>query len=375
MASAATPAAGGARGGSQIACGRHHSLAIRSDGTLWVWGANDCGQLGLGAAHGGAHSSPARVGTAPNWAAVACGTIYSLGLRSDGTLWTLGLNGLGRLGKGYQTVRSSPLRVGSATNWTAVACGPDDHSVALRSDGSLWAWGANTYGQLGLGAADAGPHHAPTQVGTESAWVAVSCGAGTTFALRGDGSLWAWGSNGFYGDLGLGGAYDRHAPARVGTADTWTAIAAGQDFSLATRSDGSLWSWGENDSGELGLGTSDDDAHPAPTRVGSQATWTEVACSSGFSLGRCADGSLWAWGLNGSGQLGLGDTALNPTVPTRVGTAADWTAVACGAAHTVALQSDGSLLTWGWNERGQLGLGLADSDAHPTPARVLTTAA
>jgi len=161
---------------------------------------------------------------------------------------------------------------------------------------------------------------------------------------------------------------------RVGTADTWTAIAAGQDFSLATRSDGSLWSWGENDSGELGLGTSDDDAHPAPTRVGSQATWTEVACSSGFSLGRCADGSLWAWGLNGSGQLGLGDTALNPTVPTRVGTAADWTAVACGAAHTVALQSDGSLLTWGWNERGQLGLGLADSDAHPTPARVLTTA-
>ena len=363
MAGAATPAAGSAGRGSQIACGRHHSLAIRSDGTLWAWGANDYGQLGLGTAHGGAHSSPVRVGTAANWAAVACGATYSLALRGDGTLWAWGFNGSGQLGKGDQTARDSPVRVGSARNWTAVACGLDDHSVALRSNGSLWTWGNNAYGQLGLGQADTNPHHTPTRVGMGSAWVAVSCGADTTFALRSDGSLWAWGRN-LDGRLGLGDTNDRHAPVRVGTANNWSAVSGGAGFTLALRSDGSLWAWGQNTFGKLGLGNADTGAHPSPARVGTASSWTAIAAGLDCSLATRSDGSLWSWGRNAWGGLGLGHRA-GCHAPARVGTASTWTAVACGGGFGLALRSDGSLRAWGRNLEGELGLG--DTAGRHTP--------
>ena len=215
----------------------HHSLAIRSDGTLWAWGADGFGQLGLGTADTNPHARPARVGTATDWTAVAAGATCSLALRGDGTLWAWGANSLGQLGTGDQNARTAPARVGAASNWTAVACGPDDHCVALRSDGSLWSWGNNDHGQLGLGTADADSHDTPTRVGTSSAWVAVSCGDGTTLALQGNGSLWAWGANSL-GELGLGDTSDRHAPVRIGRASNWTAVSGGGGFTLALRSSG-----------------------------------------------------------------------------------------------------------------------------------------
>ena len=369
---AALPSAAGrwALQGARLACGHDHSVVIAADGSLWAWGDDYNGELGLGGVDSDPHPTATRVGTATNWTAVAAGWGDTLAIRSDGSLWAWGADYYGELGLGDTAQRDAPTRVGTATNWVAVTCGLWN-TLAVRSDGSLWAWGYNNTGQLGLG--DTSDRFVPVRVGVASDWTAVDSEGAFTLALRADGTLWAWGSNA-YGDLGLGDMAERHVPARVGTAATWTAIAAGADFSLATRSDGSLWAWGENDFGELGLGTSDDDPHPVAARVGAPGTWTGVACSSGFSLGRQVDGSLWAWGLNGSGQLGLGDTALYPTVPTRVGAAASWTGVACGDAHTAALQRDGSLWTWGWNDRGQLGTGLADGTAHATPAWVFTTA-
>ena len=265
-AKAASSAGGGARR-PQIACGLHHSLAIGSDGTLWAWGANGFGQLGLGTADANPHARPARVGTATDWAAVAAGGACSLALRSDGTLWAWGAGSLGQLGTGDQSERAVPVRVGTASNWTAVACGPDDHCVALRSDGSLWSWGSNDHGQLGLGTADTSAHPTPTRLGAASTWVAVSCGDGSTFALQSNGSLWAWGANSL-GQLGLGDTADRHAPVRVGRASNWTAVSGGCGFTLALRSSGTLWAWGQNDFGQLGLAYADRTAHPTPARLG-----------------------------------------------------------------------------------------------------------
>ena len=145
-----------------IAAGTYHSLAIQKDGSLWAWGRNDFGQLGLGSADFNPHSTPTRVGTATNWVAVVAGGYHSLGLRADGTLWAWGYNYYGQLGLGVPdtTDRHIPAQVGSSTNWVAIAAG-SYHSLGLRADGTLWSWGNNFNGQLGL--ADNTDRHIPTR--------------------------------------------------------------------------------------------------------------------------------------------------------------------------------------------------------------------
>lgn len=193
----------------------------------------------------------------------------------------------------------------TSADWAAVAAGYE-HSLALKTDGSLWAWGGNMFGQLGL--RDTHKRLKPVRVGTGRAWATISA-ADQSLALKRDGSLWAWGSNEF-GQLGLGDTRNRLRPARVGTQKDWTAIAAGGFHSLGLQSDGSLWAWGEKFAGGLGKLT--------PTRVGTGNDWTAIAAGYEHSLALKADGSLWAWGWNYWGDLGLGDTH-DRLKPTRVG--------------------------------------------------------
>ena len=191
----------------------------------------------------GSHSSIAPPMTKPK---IAAGANSGLALKSDGSLWAWGY---GPLGLGKDLTRLKPTQVGVASDWAAVASGWY-HSLALRSDGSLWVWGNNNFGQLGLG--DTRGRFSPACVGVAADWAAVAGGQYFSLALKSDSSLWAWGDN-MMGELGLGHAgghspntTGRHSPTRVGTANDWAAVAGGEDFSLALKKDGSLWAWGEN---------------------------------------------------------------------------------------------------------------------------------
>ncbi len=237
------------------------SLAVKDDSSLWAWGLNRGRELGLGDRK--TRPSPTRVGVANDWAQVACGWYGSLALKTDGSLWTWG-EVLAQLGLGHHPSGGAgnvPTRVGTATDWAAVAAG-EMHSLALKTDGSLWAWGYKDSGQLGLGYTKERDN--PTRVGTASDWAAVACGDMSSLALRSDGSLWAWGANDF-GQLGLDDTTFRYVPTRVGTAGDWAAVACGESFSLALEKDGSLWAWGNNITGELGLG--DRKTRDVPTEV------------------------------------------------------------------------------------------------------------
>ena len=292
-----------------VACGDYHSLAVKADGSLWSWGANSFGQLGLGDTD--ARTTPARVGTDYDWIAVAGGDRHSLALKSDGSLWTWGVNAYGQLGVGDTATRLTPTRVGTDTDWASVSCGAE-HTTALKTDGSLWAWGKNLRSQLGLG--DTASRLSPAPVGSDTDWVVVSCGDEDCRALKADGSLWAWGYNNF-GQLGFGDTTTRDIPTQLGTDTDWAEVACGDDHTLAIKTDGSLWSWGANSFGNLGTG--DTLAYWSPMHIGSDTDWSHVSCGDDDSAAFKPDRGLWTWGSNLWAQLGFGDQ-VHRSVPTFV---------------------------------------------------------
>jgi alpha-tubulin suppressor-like RCC1 family protein/uncharacterized protein YjdB len=328
-----------------------HSLGIKADGSLWAWGAGSFGKLGLGDSAG--RNVPTRVGTDDDWTAVATGTESSLALKADGSLWAWGFNGEGQLGLGDTTNRDTPQRVGNAADWAAVAT-HSHHAAALKVDGSLWAWGANYYGELGLG--DTRDRNVPTMVGADSEWAAVEAGQDHTVAIKQDGSLWAWGSNAT-GQLGIGapeGDTQKDTPQRVGMGSDWAFVACGYLHTLAIKEDGSLWAWGFNGLGQLGDGTYT--GHNAPVPTSGSASWAAVATGLFHTLGVTEGGSILACGGNGYGQVGDG-TWETRSVLVPVGAESDWAAVSAGGYHSLAVKVDGSLWAWGDNYNGQLGLG------------------
>ncbi len=315
---------------ASIAAGWQHTVAVRTDGTLWAWGFNASGQLGDGTTTD--RSGPVQVGTATTWASVAAGAAHTVAVRTDGSLWAWGDNSSGQLGDGTTTSRLAPVRIGTATAWTSVS-GGSDHSVAVRTDGTLWAWGLNSSGQLGDGTTTS--RLAPVRIGTATTWASVAAGAVHTMAVRTDGTLWGWGYNGS-GQVGDGTTTSRLAPVQVGTVTTWASVAASPSHTAAVRTDGTLWAWGDNGFGQLGDGSFT--SRSAPIRVGTSTIWASVAAGADHTAGIRTDGTLWGWGYNGSGQLGDG-TISSRTKPVKVGTGTSWRAVSAGYDHTVGLQS------------------------------------
>ncbi|OGG62751.1 hypothetical protein A3C87_01445 [Candidatus Kaiserbacteria bacterium RIFCSPHIGHO2_02_FULL_49_34] len=352
---------------SKLAAGDVHSLAIKSNGALYAWGYNLYGRLGLGDTTN--RTTPTQVGSDTNWSKIAAGDIFSLAIKTDGTLWTWGYNGYGQLGLGDTTLRSSPTQVGTATDWSSVVAG-ERHSFAIKTDGTLWAWGYNGHGQLGFGNTATGPT-TPTQVGSDTNWSKIAAGQYYSHAIKTDGTLFSWGING-YGQLGLGDTTLRSSPTQVGIATDWSSVVAGERHSFAIKTDGTLYAWGYNGSGRLGLG--DVTNRNVPTLVGTATDWSSATAGFDHSLAIKTDGTLWVWGYNANGRLGLGNTTAGPTSPVKVGTATDWSVVEGGGSHSLAIKTDGTILSWGYNATGQLGLNDTTQRTVPTSIPTLTLA-
>ena len=194
----------------------------------------------------------------------------------------------------------------------------------------------------------------PVQIGTETDWDLVDAGSWHTVALKLDGTLWAWGSN-WLGQLGDSSTVDRNSPVKIGTDTNWKSIAAGWGHTLALKSDGTLWAWGNNATGELGDGT-DNNIKTYPVRIGSDNDWTSISTGQDHALALKSDGTLWAWGNNDYGQLGDG-TTIHKNYPVKISTETDWISIAARGNHSIALRSNGTLWAWGNNFNGQLGDG------------------
>ncbi len=299
---------------------------------------------------------------------IAAGVWQTVALKADGTLWAWG-----EIDPGSNV----PARVGADHDWATVAVGRN-HTVAVKADGSLWAWGANWNGQLGVGVAYI---NVPVRVGSDQDWEMVAAGWYHTVALKSDGSLWTWGDNSS-GQLGTGTDLSptNGVPVRVGLDSDWLWVGAAGFQTLGVKKDGSLWAWGDNSFGQLGLGDGSPTLTNAPGRAGLEGDWEMVvtaggkegwSSSTGDSLALQSDGTLWSWGKNKFGQLGNGTTA-GQNVPTRLGAEEDWAVVAAGIHHTLGIKIEGSLWAWGENASGRLGIGTDVGPPSLEPNRVGT---
>jgi alpha-tubulin suppressor-like RCC1 family protein len=316
--------------------GDSHSLALKTDGTVWAWGSNSSGQLGPSVARGSSTYTPAQVAGAYGSQAIAAGSIHSLALRTDGTVRAWGHNGMGQLGTNSVSYESSiPQAVHNLSGVRAIAAGCY-HSLALKTDGTVWAWGSNSWGQLGAFTDNSfGQMESliPVKVMNLSGVQAIAAGCDHSLALGADGTVWAWGSN-HHGQLGSGLAtgLSTHTPIRVAGLSKVTSVAGGDNHSLALRTDGRVWAWGDNRSGQLGNGNTTTTG--TPVQVASLTKVQKIAGGGSHSLALKEDGTAWAWGDNRSGQLGNGATAPAYT-PVQVRSPAGAKSISGGSYHSL----------------------------------------
>lgn len=348
----------------QVAPGGTHSLALKEDGTLWGWGNINSGELGIGTVTSfpSPQLTPIPAGMGSDWRYISTGANYSLAIKIDGTLWAWGSNNYGQLGIGNNTTQYSPVQVGSASNWAMVWASPEGGTVCnvgLKTDGTLWAWGNNQYGQLGIG--NTTQQNTPVQVGTDADWTSASITFNHTFAIKTNGTLWAWGVNNV-GQLGIGNTIQQLSPVQVGTDADWASVDAGSNSSAAMKTNGTLWTWGRNSFGELGLGHTTNQS--APVQVGTDADWAMVTVGGAYMLALKTNGTIWAWGYNANGSVGNGTTTAT-AVPTQVGTDNDWTAVSAGNATSMAIKANKTIWGWGMNTQAQLGINNTTNQTTP----------
>jgi alpha-tubulin suppressor-like RCC1 family protein len=289
-----------------ISAGESHNLALRSDGTVWAWGWNGLGQLGNGTTNDA--STPVQVSGLTNVVAISGRGYHCLALKSEGTVWAWGWNSWGQLGNGTTSFTAVPVQVVGLTNPATISAGYMI-SMALMSNGTVQVWGTDRKGEMGQGVFNTSSY-TPIPVRGLSNVVSVSADFQEPEALKSDGTIWMWGWNNL-GQLGIGTTYDTNMPVQVlNLTNMIFAGATGDRNNCAISADHTVWTWGRNYNGQLGIGTSDQDPHPIPVQVpafGNSYT-VMVQTPDWHSLALQADGTLWAWGANDHGQLGNNST-------------------------------------------------------------------
>ncbi len=379
----------------RVVTGSYHTVALKNDSTVRAWGGNDFGQLGLGDKIDQTTPTPVQSPDGNSILSeikgISAGNFYTMALKNDGTVWGWGSNAYGRLGIGSKLDQTLPVQVkgfqgqGFLQNITSIAAN-GRHSLAIDGAGTVWAWGRNAEGQLGDGTTT--ERLTPVQVKSSDGILPftgvrkILTGMDHTIALKNDGTVWAWGKND-YGQLGHGNSgagTNVNLPGQVlgidgvGTLSGVNDIAAGEVYSLALMNDGSVVAWGRNSSGQLGDGTTAD--KPFPVKVlgenglGFLSGITALASMDYHTLAIKDDGTMRAWGSNNNGQLGDGTTTvrLSPvTVMMADGTTplGNIMGISAGYRFSVALSQDGTIWAWGRNDRGQFGNGSTTNSSKP----------
>ena len=369
-----------------VSCGGTQVMGIKTDGSLWGWGNNQIGQLGLTNVSATNYSSPTQtVSKGNNWAQVSCGSNHTLGIKNDGSLWAWGGNYYGQLGNNQAgtTGTFSPVKIGT-NSWIQVA-GGYNMSAAIRNDGSLFTWGFNSYGALGDNSVVS--RSSPVQIGAGLTWIEVSAGTSNISAIKNDGTIWAAGY-GAFGRIGNSSVISQSSFVQTGSSiSSWVSVdmyKTGMGIAKGTPAPSisptpsptpspsptsvpptpvptvtlgnfKLFTWGSNEQGQLGLNSAfANTGVSVPTQVGVAANWSLVAGSNIAFLAVKSDGTLWGWGWNNFGQLGIGNL-MSKSVPVQIGTGTDWASVQYGVgANSYAIKNNGSLYAWGSNFYGQL---------------------
>jgi alpha-tubulin suppressor-like RCC1 family protein len=321
----------------QLSGGRAHSLGVRSNGTAWAWGRSTSGQLGDNTTI--SRSSPVSVvGGFTDWVQVSGGYSHSLGLRSNGTAWAWGSGSSGQLGANVTTDRSSPVSVvGGYTDWVQVSAG-ETHSLGIRANGTAWAWGSNTHGRLGDNTTVSSSSPVSV-VGGYTDWVQLSAGQNQSLGVRANGTAWAWGNN-TSGRLGDDTTVSRSSPVSVvGGFTDWIQVSGGNYHSLGLRANGTAWAWGNGGFGRLGDNTAVSRSSPVSV-VGGFTDWIRVSGGYGHSVGMRSNGTVWAWGGNQNGKLGDNTATASRSSPVSVvGGFTDWVQVSAGNNHNLAIRT------------------------------------
>ena len=307
---------------------------------LWTWGYGTYGQLGTNST--ASISTPVTTSAGgSNWKQVSCGFSHTAAIKTDGTLWTWGAGNDGRLGNAVTTNVSTPVTTfAGGTNWKQVDCG-EQHTAAIKTDGTLWTWGLGTFGQLG----NATITNKSTPVttfagGTNWKQVSVAANGSHTAAIKTDGTLWTWG----YGGNGrLGNAVttgNRSTPVTTFAGGTnWKQLSCGVFNTSAIKTDGTLWTWGSGTDGRLGNATTAGDRSTPVTTFAGGTNWKQVSCGNVHTAAIKTDGTLWTWGNGFGGALGNATITTTSTPVTTFAGGTNWKQVSSGYQSISAIKS------------------------------------
>jgi alpha-tubulin suppressor-like RCC1 family protein len=340
------------------------------NGNLFTWGYNYDSQLGVNDTT--SRSTPVTtISGGTNWKQISCSGYHfnffnhTAAIKTDGTLWVWGNNSTVQLGTNDTIRKSTPVTTfAGGTNWKQVSCGPF-HTAAIKTDGTLWVWGNNNTVQLGTNDTIKKSTPVTTFAGGTN-WKQVSTAYGYCIAIKTDGTLWSWGDNSL-GQLAINDTTRRSTPVTTfAGGNNWTQVSAGFRHAAAVKTDGTLWTWGYNNTGQLAINTTTGNRSTPVTTFAGGTNWKQVACGSNSSGAIKTDGTLWVWGIGFNSGLGVADATNRSTPVTTFAGGTNWKQVSVGHHRMGAIKTDGTLWMWGSGNDGATGI-FSSSPARSTP--------